>query len=122
MLCIVNIVQIISLYFVHVYKSVPIVIKRLTNVPEWCIMITESTRGAKKNTKSEETKMKNYDLSSIMRRAWEIYRTLTGDRIAKLSYAMKFAWAEAKAPADEILNGWNLTKLEEAGFSPHRRG
>lgn len=61
--------------------------------------------------------MKNYNLSSIMRRAWEIYRTLTGDRIAKLSYAMKFAWAEAKAPADEILNGWNITKLEKAGAS-----
>lgn len=48
------------IHFVHVYKSVPIVIKRLTNVPEWCIINTESTRGAKKNTKSEETKMKNY--------------------------------------------------------------
>ena len=34
-----------------------------------------------------------------MKRAWEIYRTLTGDRIAKLSAALKQAWAEVKAMA-----------------------
>lgn len=33
----------------------------------------------------------------VMKRAWEIYRTLEGDRTAKLSYAMKQAWAEVKA-------------------------
>ena len=38
--------------------------------------------------------------SQIMKRAWEIYRTLIGgDRIARISVAMKQAWAEAKAPA-----------------------
>lgn len=36
--------------------------------------------------------------SQIMKRAWEIYRTLIGgDRIARISVAMKQAWAEAKA-------------------------
>lgn len=34
----------------------------------------------------------------IMKRAWEIYRTLTGDHIAKLSMALREAWAEARAP------------------------
>lgn len=33
----------------------------------------------------------------IMKRAWEIYRTLEGDRIAKLSMAMRMAWAEINA-------------------------
>lgn len=59
--------------------------------------------------------MKKYDLASIMKRAWEIVKTMVGDTVAKPSYALKQAWAEAKAPADEIVNGWNLTKLEEAG-------
>ena len=59
--------------------------------------------------------MRKYDLASIMKRAWEIVKTMVGDTVAKLSYALKQAWAEAKAPADEILNGWNITKLEKAG-------
>lgn len=32
-----------------------------------------------------------------MKRAWEIYRTLSGDRNAKLAQALKQAWAEVKA-------------------------
>lgn len=52
----------------------------------------------------------------VMRRAWEIYRELVGDRIAKLSMAMRQAWAEVKAAAAaEIVNGWNVTALIEAG-------
>lgn len=35
-------------------------------------------------------------MKSVMRRAWEIYRRLTGDRLAKLSMALKRAWAEKK--------------------------
>lgn len=34
---------------------------------------------------------------AIMKRAWEIYRTLEGDRAAKMSMALREAWAEAKA-------------------------
>lgn len=34
---------------------------------------------------------------AIMMRAWEIYRTLEGDRAAKMSMALREAWAEAKA-------------------------
>lgn len=37
-----------------------------------------------------------YNTKEIMQRAWQIYRTLDGDRIAKIAYAMKQAWAEAK--------------------------
>lgn len=35
-------------------------------------------------------------MKKIMKRAWEIYRTLEGDRLAKLSMALRQAWAEAK--------------------------
>lgn len=40
--------------------------------------------------------------SNIMKRAWEIFRTLTGDYRAKLSMALKRAWAEVK---NTITNG-----------------
>jgi hypothetical protein len=43
----------------------------------------------------EENTMK-YNTKEIMQRAWQIYRTLKGDRDAKLSYALRQAWAEAK--------------------------
>ena len=33
-------------------------------------------------------------MKKIMRRAWEIYRTLEGDHIAKLSLALRTAWRE----------------------------
>jgi len=33
-------------------------------------------------------------MKNIMRRAWEIYRTLEGDHRAKLSLALKTAWRE----------------------------
>lgn len=36
-------------------------------------------------------------MKEIMKRAWEIYRTLEGDRLAKLAMALRQAWAEAKA-------------------------
>ena len=35
-------------------------------------------------------------MENVMKRAWEIYRTLVGDRIAKISAALKKAWAEKK--------------------------
>lgn len=35
-------------------------------------------------------------MKNVMKRAWEIYRTLVGDRIAKISAALKRAWAEKK--------------------------
>lgn len=38
-------------------------------------------------------------MKEIMTRAWEIYRTLEGDRLAKLSAALRQAWAEVKAVA-----------------------
>lgn len=39
--------------------------------------------------------------SAVMKRAWAIYRTLIGDRAAKLSAALKQAWAEVKNPAEQ---------------------
>lgn len=39
-----------------------------------------------------------YDRKAVMLSAWEIFHTLQGDRDAKLSHALKMAWAEAKAP------------------------
>lgn len=38
-------------------------------------------------------------MTNVMKRAWEIYRTLVGDHIAKLSMALRQAWAEVKAAA-----------------------
>lgn len=44
-------------------------------------------------------------MKNIMKRAWEIFRTLTGDRDAKLKLALKQAWAEAKSKANKRING-----------------
>lgn len=43
--------------------------------------------------------------AQIMRRAWEIVRTLVGTLREKLSKALRQAWAEAKAPAKKPFNG-----------------
>ena len=59
--------------------------------------------------------MKKYNMSAIMRRAWEIVRNIAGEIRARLSKALRMAWAEAKQPAGEIVNGWNVTALEKAG-------
>ena len=40
--------------------------------------------------------------AQVMRRAWEIYRTLVGNRIAKLSAALKQAWREVKNTVEKI--------------------
>ena len=43
-------------------------------------------------------------MKKIMVRAWEIYRTLEGDRLAKLAMALRQAWAEAKQQNDDAYN------------------
>lgn len=53
--------------------------------------------------------------AQIMTRAWEIFRTLVGDRIAKLSMALRQAWAEAKAQTSGTEMGWNVKALESMG-------
>jgi hypothetical protein len=53
-------------------------------------------------TTEAETAPAKYDRKAIMVRAWEIFHTLQGDRDAKLSHALKMAWAEAKAPAKSL--------------------
>lgn len=35
-------------------------------------------------------------MKNIMKRAWEIYRTLKGDHIAKISYSLKKSWEESR--------------------------
>lgn len=44
--------------------------------------------------------------AQIMKRAWEIVRTLVGTLREKLSKALHQAWAEAKAPAKTTFNGF----------------
>lgn len=41
---------------------------------------------------------------NVMKRAWDIYRTLTGDHIAKLSAALRQAWKEAKNMVKETFD------------------
>ena len=44
-------------------------------------------------------------MKNIMKRAWKIYRELKGDRIAKLSQALRMAWAERKNKnAEKVIN------------------
>ncbi len=54
-------------------------------------------------------------MKKIMTRAWEIYRTLEGDRLAKLAMALRQAWAEAKAEAEKeyrfSIKTWFLNKM-----------
>ena len=49
----------------------------------------------------------------IMKRAWEIYRTLVGDKAAKLSYALKKAWAEVKTAVKTVTDGkWTFEVVD----------
>jgi hypothetical protein len=53
----------------------------------------------------------------IMKRAWEIYRTLEGDKVAKLSMAMRMAWAEINTIIEEGKKAygcaWQFQNVEE---------
>ena len=60
---------------------------------------TETTENVTAETAPAPAK---YDRKAIMVRAWEIFHTLQGDRDAKLSHALKTAWAEAKAPKKSL--------------------
>lgn len=42
-------------------------------------------------------------MKEIMNRAWEIYRTLEGDHLAKLAMALRQAWAERKSSDSKLL-------------------
>lgn len=50
--------------------------------------------------------------SNIMKRAWEIFRTLVGDYKAKLSTALKRAWAEVKSNYTAV-----VSYLESKGYT-----
>lgn len=51
-------------------------------------------------------------MRELMMRAWEIYRTLTGDKAAKLSMALKMAWSEAKASKIATLENVDVDSIE----------
>ena len=55
-------------------------------------------------------------MKKIMRRAWEIYRTLEGDHIAKLSLALKTAWRETTVETPEEI----IEKLRAQGLKVTR--
>lgn len=40
-------------------------------------------------------------MKNVMKRAWEIYRTLSGQHVAKLVMALRMAWKEVKGMAKE---------------------
>lgn len=64
---------------------------------------TETTvTKAPTTTATETAPAVKYDRRAVMCRAWEIFHTLQGDRDAKLSHALKMAWAEAKAPKKSL--------------------
>ena len=57
-------------------------------------------------------------MKNVMKRAWEIYRTLTGDRLAKLSMALKMAWAEVKKAVEKVVfNGFAKVAKKEDTYS-----
>lgn len=58
-------------------------------------------------------------MKEIMKRAWEIYKYLEGDRTAKLSMALKQAWAEHKNqfPKLEIADWFILKTAREQKWS-----
>ena len=44
-------------------------------------------------------------MKKIMKRAHEIAKTMAGDYLARMSYALRQAWAEAKASTKKEFNG-----------------
>jgi hypothetical protein len=52
-------------------------------------------------------------MKQIMKRAWEIYRTLVGDRIAKLSMALRQAWKEMKTSKTRNLRQAEINFIRE---------
>jgi len=55
-------------------------------------------------------------MKKIMRRAWEIYRTLEGDHQAKLALALRQAWSESKTATPEEI----IEKLQAQGLQVAR--
>lgn len=44
-------------------------------------------------------------MKKVMTRAWEIYRTLEGDHVAKLTMALRQAWKGAKSMTKKVFEG-----------------
>lgn len=54
-------------------------------------------------------------MMNVMKKAWEIYRTLTGDHRAKLAMALRQAWAETKNVAKKAFDGFaRVAKIDNA--------
>ena len=58
---------------------------------------------------------------AIMKRAWEIYRTLEGDRAAKMSMALREAWEEAKTILEQVRKAnahtWGWTEQDAVAMT-----
>lgn len=60
-------------------------------------------------------------MKNIMKRAWEIYKTLTGKHLEKLSAALKKAWSEFKASSAKkelVLKDWLFQKIARENGAP----
>lgn len=59
-------------------------------------------------------------MMNVMKRAWEIYRTLIGDHTAKLAMALRQAWAEIKNTAKTAFEGFTkIAKCNDACDDSH---
>ena len=50
-------------------------------------------------------------MKAIMKRAWEIFKELTGDHIAKLAMALRQAWAEKKNGGNNMEAKYTILQL-----------
>lgn len=61
-------------------------------------------------------------MKEIMKRAWKIYRTLEGDRLAKLTMALRQAWAEYKSGCSEKQTFNGFAKVQYRAYSDNSTG
>lgn len=55
-------------------------------------------------------------MKNVMVRAWEIYKTLEGDHLAKLAMALRMAWAEIKSAENFELPEMSEYAMVKKGF------
>ncbi len=64
-------------------------------------------------------------MKDIMKRAWEIYKTLKGSHMEKLSAALKAAWTEFKqrkfSGCEEREQGWTIFQFRLLEKGGHKR-
>lgn len=80
--------------------------KKIQWYEDYCVCSECYSKQQKKAEKAQKIK-------AVMKRAWEIYRTLIGDKIAKLSMALRQAWAEIKK-AESAFKGFAKISKSDA--------